>query len=82
MVPAMLELKDVMLDNIDTMVSDSNSMETIKFIMFLIALVLLFILAWIPYLKKLNNKIWRTKGMLNMIPMDIIIRNNLTQAMK
>lgn len=78
MVPAMLELKDVMLDNIDTMVSDSNSMETIKFIMFLIALVLLFILAWIPYLKKLNNKIWRTKGMLNMIPMDIIIRNNLT----
>jgi len=30
---------------------------------------------WMKYLKSLNDKIFRTKGMLNMIPMDIISKN-------
>jgi hypothetical protein len=36
--------------------------------------VILFIV-WIPYLSKIKEKIWRVKGMLNMIPMDIIGNN-------
>ena len=34
-------------------------------------------LIWGPYLKELNVKIWRTKGLLNLIPMRIITANDL-----
>jgi len=37
--------------------------------------IMVFTLVWTPYLSSLNNKIWKTKGMLNMIPMEIIINN-------
>lgn len=72
-----------MLDNIDKMLSANASLSTVKFIIFMIISVLIFVLVWNPYLKSLNNKIWRTKGMLNMIPIDIIMRNEkLRSAMK
>jgi hypothetical protein len=32
---------------------------------------------WTIYIEELNNKIWRTKGMLNIIPMRIITANEL-----
>jgi hypothetical protein len=35
----------------------------------------MFLGAWIPFLRKLNMKIWMTKGMLNMIPMDLVSHN-------
>lgn len=51
-----------------------------------------FFVIWIPYLSKVKKKIWRVKGMLNMIPMDIIANNenlkvalisdDITQAVK
>ena len=53
---------------------------------------LLFLCIWTPYLNKLSLKIWKTKGMLNMIPQDIIKKNvvleehilskNILQAIK
>jgi len=36
----------------------------------------IFIFVWTPYLRNLKNKIWRTKGMLNMIPIEIIKEND------
>ena len=34
---------------------------------------------WKPYLKDLSVKIWRTKGILNLIPIDLMSKNeNLT----
>ena len=32
---------------------------------------------WSEYLEELNVKIWRTKGLLNLIPMRIITANDL-----
>lgn len=46
-----------------------------KMITFIAVVVVLYLVLWLPYLKDLNMKIWRTKGMLNMIPMNIIIKN-------
>lgn len=40
-------------------------------------LVLCWRLLWGPYLSELNLKIWRTKGLLNLIPMRIITANDL-----
>lgn len=71
----MIQLKDEMLKRTDDMLDDMSRIETIKFLVFLFIALLIFVIVWYPYLKSLNNKIWRTKGMLNMIPMDIIMRN-------
>ena len=45
-------------------------------LVFFIMIFIIFMGIYIPYLKNLSNRIWRTKGMLNMIPMDIL-KNNL-----
>lgn len=46
-----------------------------KLIGFGVLVTILYIVIWKPYLIKLNMKIWRTKGMLNMIPMSMINKN-------
>ena len=35
----------------------------------------IFLFIWIPYLNRLSKRIWMTKGMLNMIPMVIIVKH-------
>ena len=47
-------------------------MEIIVFSLYIVLILTVFIIVWIPYLNGLNIKIWRTKGMLNMIPMEVI----------
>ena len=37
-------------------------------------ILIVFVFLWVPYLDNLSVKIWRTKGMLSMIPMEIILR--------
>ena len=49
--------------------------ESYKLGIFLFVIIIAFIFVWSPYLRNLNIKIWRTKGMLNMIPMDILQKN-------
>jgi len=49
--------------------------EIIKFVLFILFCFFAFFFLWQPYLKNLKDKIFRTKGMLNMIPMDIISKN-------
>lgn len=46
-----------------------------KIIIFAVFLLFLNIFLWIPYLTRLYKKIWSTKGMLNMIPLEIILRH-------
>jgi hypothetical protein len=42
---------------------------------FTFMIIFIFVGVWAPYLKDLATKIWKTKGMLNMIPLDIIKKN-------
>lgn len=42
----------------------------------IIFMLIIFCCCWRPYLKNLNKDIWRTKGMLSMIPMKVIKENN------
>lgn len=42
---------------------------------FLVIVGVFWRLIWTIYIEELNNKIWRTKGMLNIIPMRIITAN-------
>lgn len=81
MIPAIDSLNQVFLNNLKSYLDYQDNIEKIKFSIFIIFMVVVFVLIWMPYLKNLNTKIWRTKGMLNMIPMDIISKNeNLKNA--
>jgi len=44
----------------------------IIFIVFLVAIFAMYIIAWLPLMRKISIDIWRTKSMLTMIPLDVI----------
>ncbi|KAL4478284.1 hypothetical protein ABPG72_016596 [Tetrahymena utriculariae] len=74
-------LNQQLLSAIQTYINNQNSIEEIKFGVFVAFVIIVFLGVWLPYLQQLSHKIWRTKGMLNMIPMDIITKDtNLKQA--
>lgn len=74
-------------DLIDTYKASYNNflnsrltIDKVKFTIFILLVFFVFVFLWMRYLQGLNDKIFRTKGMLNMIPMDIISKNeNLKQ---
>ncbi len=76
----MLFLNNVFISNFSNFTDEQKSVETIKFIVFVIMISFVFLIVWIPYLSKVKKKIWRVKGMLNMIPMDIIANNENLKA--
>lgn len=81
-IPIMKALNSLFLSNFIDFSDYQISTEKIKFavLMILLGIVLLFV--WLPYLNDVKKKIWRVKGMLNMIPMDIIGNNeNLKVAL-
>jgi len=49
--------------------------DKLCFSLFITAIVIIFIFVWIPYLQALIRKIWMTKGVLNMIPIDVILKH-------
>lgn len=64
----------------DEVVNINQSYELVLIIcstIFLVIVGAFWRLIWTIYIEELNNKIWRTKGMLNIIPMRIITANEL-----
>ena len=51
------------------------TMNKVDFILTFLFIAFIYIFVWLPYLRNLSQKIWRTKGMLNMIPIDIVSKN-------
>lgn len=79
--PAADYLNVMFMTNLSTFLTNWAQVETIKFSIFVVFMFLVFVLFWTPYLNNLSKQIWRTKviklnlslkGMLNMIPMEII----------
>lgn len=59
---------------------DSSIMfEIYKLGVFIIIIIFIFVGVWNPYLNSLSLKIWKTKGMLNMIPMEFIKKNPILE---
>lgn len=63
--------------SIDKMVQQSELTIILSGSIFLGLVLLSWRLVWLHYLSQLNVKIWRTKGLLNLIPMRIITANDL-----
>ena len=74
-VPAIDSLNEIYITDLNSYLDYQDNIEKIKFAIFMVALFIVFLFIWTPYLSNLNLKIWRTKGMLSMIPMAIISKN-------
>jgi len=73
------------LNDFNNFLNTSLVYEKTIFAIFIILLFLIYVFLWLPYLRGLSENIWRTKGMLNMIPMDLIkeheaLRNQFTTS--
>lgn len=44
------------------------------FIIFIIALGVAYLILWTPFVNNLNREIWRTKSMLTIIPIEVILK--------
>lgn len=44
------------------------------FIIFIIALAVAYLILWTPFVNRLNREIWRTKSMLTIIPIEVIMK--------
>jgi len=68
----------IMIDSFKSSFDDRfNSNLTTKlivFIVFIVALIVVYGVVWQPTIQKINNDMWRTKLMLGMIPLNVIAK--------
>lgn len=79
--PPLEELIDNFSSTYNKYLSKFKDQEIIKFVIYLCFCLFVFLALWLPYRKNLSDKIFRTKGMLNMIPMEIITKNENLKAL-
>jgi len=72
----LLQLCGGFLQGVSDSLEQTSQTIAIKFAVFTFVMLVLFVAAWLPFMRSLNAMIWMTKGMLNMIPLDMITRND------
>jgi hypothetical protein len=79
--PIMMTFMDKLTNLTSDHIDFIQDMNRVKYGIFILLCFIVFGFLWVPYMKKLNRKIIRTKGMLNMIPLEFILHNeNLKNA--
>lgn len=73
--PVLESIVDEFLSAFSSYFSNFYLIQRIKFGVFFVVLIFLILLVWLPYLKRLTSQIFRTKGLLNMIPMAMLKKN-------
>ena len=61
-----------MEDEIIKIINSQFNLATILFSVFVVVVIIIYIIVWIPILKGLDDEIIRTKKMLNIIPIQIL----------
>jgi len=76
---AFKELRNIFIVNMESSLLKSQRFEMYKLGAFMLMIIFIFLGVWAPYLDDLSIKIWKTKGMLNMIPLYIIKNNSVLE---
>ena len=76
---ALKHLRIKFIVDMEKTLKNSQRFEMYKLGAFTFMIIFIFVGVWAPYLKNLSKKIWKTKGMLNMIPLDIIQKNSVLE---
>jgi len=79
--PIQQHLRTMFVDAAGSYLDTIRMVEEIKLIVFLVVLFVLVVFAVLPYLERLKQQIFRTKALLNMIPMSMIKKNKTLQEM-
>ncbi len=61
-------------DSVNRSTTSNLDTRMVAFICFLIALFIGYFFVWTPFVNKLNKDIWRTKSMLTIIPIEVILK--------
>ena len=48
--------------------------KVIAFVIFIVALSIAYLALWLPFVIKLSKDMWRSKSMLSIIPIEVILR--------
>jgi len=73
--PVLESIVDEFLSAFSSYFEQMYLIQRIKFGGFFVVLLILILFVWVPYLKRLTSQIFRTKGLLNMIPMAMLKKN-------
>jgi len=75
--PMLTDLVDTYMNASTDYLSGKFNTSKLKVASFLVVLGLLLLFVWLPYLEKLKQQIFRTKALLNMIPMAMLQKNKM-----
>jgi hypothetical protein len=64
-----------MMTNLLTMKNTFLLGDSMIFVILFILSLILYKALWMPFVKNLEDRIWRAQGMVNMIPFEIIAEN-------
>lgn len=78
--PIMKNLNETYVHGATDFLDYSLMTEKVKYSIYILFVAFVFLFLWTPYLNRLNQDIWRTKGMLNMIPLRMMSRNENLKA--
>jgi len=78
--PVMRDLRDRFLESFGDFIDNTVNLSKLKYGIFLLILLLVFFVVWIPYKTTLMEKIFKTKGMLKMIPIELITKDENIKA--
>jgi len=51
-----------------------KSTRVVAFISFMVALSVAYLILWIPFVNRLSKEIWKTKSLLTIIPIEVILK--------
>jgi hypothetical protein len=54
--------------------NDTINIKVIAFVVFVIVIALAYLILWLPFVIKLTKDMWRSKSMLSIIPIEVIVR--------
>ena len=49
-------------------------LKTISFVLFMICMSIAYLMFWLPFVIKLTKDMWRSKSMLSIIPIEVIVK--------
>lgn len=72
--PSFTYLKSSLKESFNESYKSESMRRLILYVCFIIFLLLVFVAIWIPFVNHMNRDIWRTKSMLTLIPMDVLLQ--------
>jgi len=72
--PAIIYLQNAFKTAFDNFYTSTMAQRLALYVTYNLGLIIVYLLIWQPMLIRLNNDLWRTKTMLKMIPLKVMVK--------